>query len=122
MVTRFVVATLVAALLDCGSAYAQVGGMSISPGPALGFTSPLGVGPGSRVAPTRTPMGASYDADPPRCDATSQSVGARFDIGEHGPMSDDCDRCPRVRGTAEYGGRVRSPFERQSPRLGIGPM
>jgi hypothetical protein len=59
MVTRFALATLVAALLDCGSAYAQVGGMSISPGPALGFTSPLGVGPGSRVAPTRTPMGAT---------------------------------------------------------------
>ena len=51
MVTRFAVAALVAVLLDCGSAYAQVGGMSISPGPPLGFTSPLGVGPGSPVAP-----------------------------------------------------------------------
>jgi hypothetical protein len=37
-------------------------------------------------------------------------------------MSDDRDRCPSVRGTAEYGGRVRSPFERQSPRLGVGPV
>ena len=37
-------------------------------------------------------------------------------------MSDDRDRCPRVRGTAEYCGRVRSPFERQSPRLGVGPV
>ena len=37
-------------------------------------------------------------------------------------MSDDRDRCPRVRGTAEYGGRVRSPFERQSARLGVGPV
>ena len=221
MVTRFAVAALLAVLLDCGSAYAQIGGMSISPGPPLGFTSPLGVGPGSPVAPTRTPMGstelaapalsplisgtspmsscnehrhdmrrfvsgnageffddrgvwhrnrglrrrrydrkrvghlcrerrlfggiradglvrygnwvelvcrsrwhsvglyrngrwrpqppircsdhesigASYDADPPRCDATFQSVGARFDVGEHGPMSDDRDGCPRVRGT-----------------------
>jgi len=59
MVTRFAVAILVAVLLDWGSAYAQVGGMSISPGPPLGFTSPLGVGPGSPVAPTRTPMGAT---------------------------------------------------------------
>ena len=59
MVTRFAVATLVAVLLDWGSAYAQVGGMSISPGPPLGFTSPLGLGPGSPVAPTRTPMGAT---------------------------------------------------------------
>jgi hypothetical protein len=49
MVTRFAVATLVAVLLDWGSAYAQVGGMSISPGPPLGFTSPLGLGPGSPV-------------------------------------------------------------------------
>jgi hypothetical protein len=37
-------------------------------------------------------------------------------------MSDDRDRCPSVRGTAEYGGRVRSPFERQSARLGVGPV
>jgi hypothetical protein len=37
-------------------------------------------------------------------------------------MSDDRDRCSRVRGTAEYGGRVRRPFERQSPRLGVGPV
>ena len=37
-------------------------------------------------------------------------------------MSDDRDRCPRVRGTAEYGGRVRSAFERQSPRQGVGPV
>ena len=37
-------------------------------------------------------------------------------------MSADRDRCPSVRGTAEYGGRVRSPFERQSPRLGVGPV
>src|ERR1700680_4953733 len=67
-------------------------------------------------------LGASYDADPPRCDAPFQSVGARFDVREHGPMSDDRDRCPSVRGTAEYGGRVRSPFERQSARLGVGPV
>jgi len=59
MVTRFAVAILVAVLLDWGSAYAQVGGMSISPGPPLGFTSPLGLGLGSPVAPTRTPMGAT---------------------------------------------------------------
>jgi hypothetical protein len=56
MVTRFAMAALVAVLLDCGPAYAQVG---ISPGPPLGFTSPLGLGPGSPVAPTGTPMGAT---------------------------------------------------------------
>jgi hypothetical protein len=37
-------------------------------------------------------------------------------------MSDDRNRRARVRGTAEYGGRLRSPFERQSPRLGGGSM
>src|SRR5580704_4046042 len=64
MVTRFAVAALLAVLLDCGSAYAQIGGMSISPGPPLGFTSPLGLGPGSPVAPTRTPMGSTELAAP----------------------------------------------------------
>ena len=63
MMTRFAVATA-AVLLGCGSAYAQVGGMSISPGPSLGMTSPLGVGPGSPVAPARIPMGATELAAP----------------------------------------------------------
>jgi hypothetical protein len=62
--TRFAVATTAAVLLGCGSAYAQVGGMSISPGPSLGMTSPLGVGPGSPVAPARIPMGATELASP----------------------------------------------------------
>ena len=59
MMTRFAVATTAAVLLGCWPAYAQVGGMGIFPGPALGMTSPLGVGPGSPVAPTRIPMGAT---------------------------------------------------------------
>ena len=53
------VATTATVLLGCWPAYAQVGGMGIFPGPALGMTSPLGVGPGSPVAPTRIPMGAT---------------------------------------------------------------
>jgi hypothetical protein len=64
MMTRFAVATTAAVLLGCGSAYAQVGGMSISPGPPLGMTSPLGVGPGSPVAPSRIPMGATELTSP----------------------------------------------------------
>ena len=59
MMTRFAVATTAAVLLGCWPAYAQVGGMGISPGPPLGMTSPLSVGPGSPVAPTRIPMGAT---------------------------------------------------------------
>jgi hypothetical protein len=59
MMTRFAVATTAAVLSGCWPAYAQVGGMGIFPGPALGMTSPLGVGPGSPVAPTRIPMGAT---------------------------------------------------------------
>ena len=62
MMTRFAVATA-AVLLGCGSAYAQVG-MNISPGPPLGMTSPLGVGPGSPVARTSIPMGATELATP----------------------------------------------------------
>ena len=67
-------------------------------------------------------IGASYDADPPRCDATFQSVGARFDVGEHGPMSDDRDGYPHGRDPADYGERVRSPFDRQCLRLGVGSV
>ena len=62
--TRFAMATTAAVLLGCGSAYAQVGGMSISPGPSLGMTSPLGVGPGLPVPRSRIPMGATELAAP----------------------------------------------------------
>src|SRR5882724_12425823 len=56
--TRFFVAAMAAAVLGCGSAAAQVG--AISPGSSpLGMTSPLGIGPGSPVAPTGIPMGAT---------------------------------------------------------------
>jgi hypothetical protein len=49
-----------AVLLGCGSAFAQIGGMSILPGLSpLGMTSPLGIGPGSPVAPTNLPLGAT---------------------------------------------------------------
>jgi hypothetical protein len=62
MVIRFAVATA-AVLLGCGSAYAQVD-ISISPGPPLGMTSPLGLGPGSQVGRTGIPMGATELATP----------------------------------------------------------
>jgi hypothetical protein len=43
--TRSMMATTAAVLLGCGSAFAQVGGISILPGASpLGMTSPLGVG------------------------------------------------------------------------------
>src|SRR6266850_1403201 len=53
--TRFVMVTTAAVLLSCGSAFAQ------SP---LGMTSPLGIGPGSPVAPTGIPMGTTELASP----------------------------------------------------------
>src|SRR5437762_3124998 len=59
MMTRHVVATTAAVLLGCGSVSAQVGGISVFPGPTFGMTSPLGVGPGSPVPPIRIPMGAT---------------------------------------------------------------
>jgi len=60
--TRFVVATTAAALLGCGSAYAQAR-MSLSPLPALGMTSPLGI-PNAPVGQTGIPMGATELATP----------------------------------------------------------
>jgi hypothetical protein len=56
---RFVLAVLATVLLECGSAYAQAVGTSISPGPALGMTSPLGIGAAPPVARTGIPMGAT---------------------------------------------------------------
>ncbi len=64
MASRFAVVAAAAILLDYGSAHAQVGGPSISPGPPLSMTSPLGIGLGSRVAPTGIPMGATELATP----------------------------------------------------------
>ena len=55
---RFAMATAAAVLLSYGSAYAQVGGISPGLSP-LGMTSPLGIGPGSPVPPTHTPLGAT---------------------------------------------------------------
>jgi hypothetical protein len=52
-------AVLAAIPLACGSAYAQAGGMSISPGTPLGLTSPLGIGATPPVAPTGIPMGTT---------------------------------------------------------------
>src|SRR3982075_2007999 len=66
MMTRFMMVTTAGLLMGCGSAFAQVGGMmGISPGPSpLGMTSPLGIGPGSPVAPVRVPLGATELASP----------------------------------------------------------
>ena len=56
MMTRLAVATTAAVLLGCWPAYAQLGGMSISPGPPLGMTSPLSIagGPSTVGAPLAT--------------------------------------------------------------------
>ena len=57
--TRIWISALTALLVGCGSAFAQ-----ISPGSPLGMTSPLGIGPGSAVAPTGIPLGATELASP----------------------------------------------------------
>jgi hypothetical protein len=52
------IVSALAALFACNPAFAQVGGTA-SPVPSLSPTSPLGLGPGSPVAPTGIPMGAT---------------------------------------------------------------
>jgi hypothetical protein len=47
--------TALAALVACNPAFAQIGGTA-SPVPGLTPTSPLGIGPGSAVAPTGIPV------------------------------------------------------------------
>src|SRR5215470_11480462 len=59
--THFAIATA-AVLLGCGSAYAQAR-MNVSPLPALGMTSPLGI-PNAPVGHTGIPMGAIELATP----------------------------------------------------------
>src|SRR5260370_15428175 len=61
MVTRFAMAT-VAVLLGSGSAYAQAR-MNVSPLPALGMTSPLGI-PNAPIGHTGIPLGATELATP----------------------------------------------------------
>ncbi len=51
---------MVAALLPCGAAFAQLAPIGSAPGPSpLGVTSPLGFGPGAPVAPVGIPLGAT---------------------------------------------------------------
>jgi hypothetical protein len=63
--TRLLMVAMTAALLGSGSASAQIGELSTSPGPSpLGITSPLGIGPAAPVAPTGIPLGATELASP----------------------------------------------------------
>lgn len=63
--TRLLMAAMVVALLGCGPAAAQVGGIGTPPGASpLGMTSPLGIGPAPAVAPTGIPLGATELASP----------------------------------------------------------
>ena len=74
--TRSLIVVMTAALLVCSPAFAQVGDSGAAPG--LGLTSPLGIGPGSPVAPTGTPLGATELASPgvsPTVSGTTLSGG-----------------------------------------------
>jgi hypothetical protein len=63
--TRSLIVAMTATLMVCSPAFAQVGGMGISPEPSpLGMTSPLGIGPSSPVAPAGTPLGATELVSP----------------------------------------------------------
>jgi hypothetical protein len=75
MMTRFAMAAA-AVLLGCGSTYAQVR-MNVSPLPALGMTSPLGI-PNAPVGQTGIPMGATELATPgvsPTTSGASPMIG-----------------------------------------------
>jgi hypothetical protein len=76
MMTRFAMATA-AVLLGCGSAYAQTR-MNVSPLPALGLTSPLGI-PNAPVGQTGIPLGATELATPgvsPTTSGAAPLIGA----------------------------------------------
>jgi hypothetical protein len=74
--TRSLIVVMTAALLVCSPAFAQVGDSGAAPG--LGSTSPLGIGPGSPVAATGIPLGATELASPgvsPTVSGTTLSGG-----------------------------------------------
>jgi hypothetical protein len=78
---RLGIATVVATLLSCNSAFSpafsQVGGMG-SPMPGIAATSPLGMVPGASVPPTGIPLGATELASPglsPLTDGTAGMTG-----------------------------------------------
>jgi hypothetical protein len=76
MMMRFTMATA-AVLLGCGSAYAQAR-LNVSPLPALGMTSPLGV-PNAPVGHTGIPLGATELATPgvsPTTSGAAPLIGA----------------------------------------------
>jgi hypothetical protein len=58
---RSAIVVVTTAMLGCSPAFAQMAGSNPSP---LGMTSPLGMGPGSPVAPTGIPLGATELASP----------------------------------------------------------
>jgi hypothetical protein len=63
--SRYVLPIALSVILSCGPAMAQVAGQNDpSLASPLGVTSPLGLGPGSPVAPTGLPMGATELATP----------------------------------------------------------
>src|ERR1700730_10159118 len=76
MMMRFAMATA-AVILGCGSAYAQAR-LNVSPLPALGITSPLGI-PNAPVGQTGIPLGATELATPgvsPTTSGVAPLIGA----------------------------------------------
>jgi hypothetical protein len=74
--TRSLIVAMTATLLVCSPAFAQMGDSGAAPG--LGLTSPLGIGPGSPVAATGIPLGATELASPgvsPTVSGTTLSGG-----------------------------------------------
>jgi hypothetical protein len=72
MKKHFVMATMAASLLGCGSVLAQVGGVGTSP---LGAASPLAMGPAMSVGPTGIPLGATEMTTPGTSPAPSPTMG-----------------------------------------------
>src|SRR6267154_445276 len=68
------IAAIFPTLLVCNVATAQVSGMA-SPTPAIGATSPLGLGTGSAVSPTGIPLGATEIASPGVSPAPGNATG-----------------------------------------------
>jgi len=84
MKMHFMMATLAAALLGCGSSLAQVGGTGMSP---LNATSPLAMGSSVPVGSTGIPLGATEMAAPGTSPAPPSTMGMMGCSGTAGPTS-----------------------------------
>jgi hypothetical protein len=98
---------VLAALLSCTSALAQVGGMG-SPTPGVGVTSPLGITPSSSTSPVGIPLGAteigSSGLSPAPVTTSGGTIGMTGGVTTCGTVGGASSETPAASSTYDGGG------------------